>query len=110
MNNYYIHYDSKAKINYCFLFGLYLIAESGKDRLKNIIEYKSLNDLSTKIKDKCGYSISISSISRILKDNRYLPYFSIDNNKIILCNNFKSGKAQSNSFVILTEREIYFLL
>ena len=113
MKQYYINYDETANINYCFLFALYCIAEPNKiDRLNNVITYNSQKDLADKIKDKCNYNISSSTISRILKSKDYELYFSKSEkeNKIILNTCFKKGKAASNKFVILTEAEIYFLL
>lgn len=113
MKTYYINYDEKANINYCFLFALFNIAERNKkERIDNIITYNSLKELSDRIKKQCNYSISASTISRILKNNSYLPYFTRyeKDNIIILNNNFKKGKAASNKFVILTDKEISFLL
>ena len=113
MKTYYLNYDEKANINYCFLFALFTIAERNKkENIDSIITYKSLKELSDRIKEQCNYIISASTISRILKDNRYLPYFTKyeKDNVIILNNNFKKGKAASNKFVILTDKEILFLL
>jgi hypothetical protein len=41
-----------------------------------------------------------------------LPYFSksATENRIVLNNNFKKGKAASNKFVVLNEKETAFLL
>ena len=67
MKAYFINYDEMATINYSFVFTLYRIAETDKaERLDNIITYKSQKELAKKIKDVCGYDISVSSISRIL--------------------------------------------
>lgn len=110
MKLYYIIYEEKANINYCFLFSLFLIAERGKNNLRNLIVFNSMKELSNTIKLQCNYNISVSTISRIFKDENYIPYFSTRGNEIELNNNFKSGKAQTNKFITLNEREIYFLL
>lgn len=67
MKSYFINYDELATINYSFVFALYRIAETDKaERIDNAITYKSQKELAKKIKDVCGYDISVSSISRIL--------------------------------------------
>lgn len=114
MKAYFINYDEMATINYSFVFALYRIAETDKaERLDNIITYKSQKELAQRIKDICGYDISVSTISRILQNTaEYYPYFSKSEteNKLILHNNFKKGKAASNKFVVLNDIEISFLL
>lgn len=113
MRNYYLIYDEKAKINYSFLFALFSIAEKNQqERIDNIIKYKSLQELADRIKSKCGFKISASTISRILNNTDYLQYFSKskEENTIILNNNFKKNKAVCNKFIVLSEKEICFLL
>ena len=114
MSKYFLHYDEKAKINYCFLFSLFLIAERNtKEHINNIILYDTQKELSDRIKEKCNYNISASGISRILKNTEeYKIYFTKPEaeNRIILNNNFKRGAAASNKFIILNEAEILFLL
>jgi hypothetical protein len=113
MKTLYLNYNEKANINYCFLFALFSIAETNKkERIDNIIIYRNLKELSDKIKSKCNYNISPSTISRIFNNKDYLPYFSKseNENKIILNTNFKKGVAASNKFITLSEKEINFLL
>ena len=113
MKKYYIPYDESANINYSFLFSLYMIAERNKEeKLDNIIEYKTQKELADKIKSICNYIISVPTISRTIQNKIYIPYFSKSEkeNKLILNNNFKSGKAKSNKFVTLNEKELLFLL
>ena len=113
MKTYYINYDEKANINYCFIFALYQLAERNqKERIDNIITYKNQKELADRIKEKCNYSISNSTISRILNDTEYNNYFTVikAENTIILNNNFKKGKAASNKFITITDKEITFLL
>lgn len=103
-----------ADINYSFVFALYYVAATdSKERICNSITYKSQKALAERIKAACGYSISPATISRILQDTaKYLPYFSksATENCIVLNNNFKKGKAASNKFVVLNEKETAFLL
>lgn len=114
MSKYYINYNEIANINYCFLFCLYIISEKGSNsKLHNTIIYKSQKELAERIKNKCNYNISVSTISRILNDTEhYKDYFTaIDtDNTIILNNNFRKGSAASNKFITLSEKEIIFLL
>ena len=114
MKTYYLYYEEETKINYCFLFSLFLIAKrNNKEMIYNTIQYKNLTDLQQQIYNSCKYNISISTISRILKDTEnYSLYFtkSKEENKIILNNNMKRSQAKNNKFITLTEKEILFLL
>lgn len=114
MKYYYINYDETAKINYSFVFALYCIAETDKtEKIGSIITYTSQKQLAETIKAATGFTISPATISRILSSKEeYQPYLSKSEteNKIILNNNFKKGKAASNKFVVLNEKELLFLL
>ena len=112
MKNYFLNYDETAKVNYGFIFALYRIAEiNPAERIENLIVYKSQRELAERLK-QVGFTVSPSTINRILNDEKYLPYFSKSEteNKLLLHNNFKKGKANSNKFVILTEKETTFLM
>jgi hypothetical protein len=54
----------------------------------------------------------VSTISRILKDEKYLTYFiKPKGEKIILLNNdFRRGTAAGNKFIVLEYKEIAFLI
>ena len=107
MRKYFLNYDEKATVNYSFLFALFCIAETNKkEKIDNIIVYKSLKELANKMQAKCGYYVSPSTISRILNDEKYLPYFSKSGNTITLNTNYKKGVSASNKFVVLAENEI----
>ena len=115
MRTYYIHYDELAKINYCVIFCLYMIAQkNGKEKINDIIIYKNQKELAEKIKKECDYNIAESTVSKILNDTQkgYNTYFiKQENENIIRLNcNFKKGKAVSNRFITITEEEIRFLL
>lgn len=113
MKKYYLNYDENANINYCFLFALFCIAERNKKgNIYNVISYKNLKELSDRIQEKAKYNISASSISRMINNKDYKPYFtkSEAENKIILNTDFRKGKTAGNKFVVLSNTEIYFLL
>lgn len=113
MKKYYLNYDENANINYCFLFALFCIAERNKkENIYNVISYKNLKELSDRIQEKAKYNISASSISRMINNKDYKPYFtkSEAENKIILNTDFRKGKTAGNKFVVLSNTEIYFLL
>lgn len=105
-------YDEKANVNYTFIFCLYLIAQRDKkENIYNTISFQSQKELAEKV-NKYNDIFSISTINRILNDKIYFPYFSYDkiNKTIILNNNFKKGKTQTNKFVILNDNELLFLI
>lgn len=112
MRNCYIYYNESETINYTFLFCLYLIAELDiNERVYNTIYYKSQSELAEKVSNICdNFSISTASIKAILNDEKYIPYFSKEKGKIILNNNFKKCKGNINKFVILTDKELLFLI
>ena len=112
MRNCYIYYNESETINYTFLFCLYLIAElDTNERVYNTIYYKSQRELAEKVSDICdNFSMSTASIKAILNNNKYNTYFSKEKGKIILNNNFKNNKCNINKFVILTDKELLFLI
>lgn len=122
MRNYYLQYDEEANINYLYLFLLHKIAVVDKTtRLYNTVKYVSLEELTNRLNiaynnintDNKKPVISKTTLSRVLNSDKCGNYFDYDNvNKVItLKNNFTnrhtSGKAK---FIILTDREIDFLL
>ena len=112
MRQYYIRYKENSNINYCFLFSLYLLAEKDNDkRLYTTISYSSQKELSHTIKHRLNYDISQSTVSRALKDTEYKEYFTVDtiNHYIILKNDF-AGTGKHNKFIVLTDKEINFLI
>lgn len=113
MKKYFLYYNEQDNVNYCFLFGLFSIAEQNKsDKLNNIITYSTLQELSNRINSQCNYKISTSTISRIITDSQYQNYFtkSSEEKKITLNTNFKENKHTGKKFVVLTDKEIKFLL
>ena len=114
MSKYFLYYDEKANVNYCFLFALHSIAEPNKkEGINNIITFSSYNELQNRFKRECNYNISVSTISRILKQTDIYSYYftkSKEENKIVLNVNFKKGNTLNNKFVVLCSKEIEFLL
>lgn len=108
---YYIPYNNECKINYSFLFCLYKIAKSNqKERIKNKIEYNSLREFAETLENTCGFSVSATTIQRILNNEEYTLYFDYDktNKTIHLKNDFK--KKTNVKFVVLSEKEVNFFI
>lgn len=113
MKQYFILFQEQSKINYTFLFCLYKISERNiKEKLYNYISFNSLQSLSDKINNVCGFGVSSASISRILNNKDYNEYFlyNSSNKTIILNNNFKKTASNTNKFIILNDNEINFLI
>ena len=108
---YFINYKEKNNANLTFIFALFFIAERNpKEKLKNIIKFKSLNQLLNKFKESLNYNISISTLNRYLKnENNYIFFEYKPKEKIIyLKNDFRNKK--NVTFVTLTRKEILFLI
>lgn len=110
---YYLNYEETSNINYTFLLCLYVIAKKDQKKgIANTIEYTKLQDIQQQIKDNCGITYSIPFISKELNKNSYSKYILIDKNKksIKILNNFKSGQAVSNKFIVLNSKEVELIL
>lgn len=110
IKHFYIPYEAKADINYIYLLYLYSLAEySTTKNLFDTVSYSSIRALQKQIEDKFGKgSISLSTLSRLLNDNRYGDYFKVDlKRKEIALQNATKGMS---CFVMLTNREVEFLL
>lgn len=108
---YFINYKEKNNANLTFIFALFFIAERNpKEKLKNIIKFKSLNQLLNKFKESLNYNISASTLNRYLKnENNYIYFEYKPKEKIIyLKNDFRNKK--NVTFVTLTRKEILFLI
>ena len=108
---YYIYYEERPPqgLNYCFLLAMYAIAKrNNSERICNIIEYKSLRDLQSKLA-AAGYKTSLSSLQRYTEKD-YLNYYTIERKykRIVLQNNFKQKK--NCRFIVLSENNLSFLL
>ena len=117
---YYIpYYHNTDNINYENLFLLYLEADKTENKLLSVIEYGSENKLAERfnikyqqIQSNKKNVISKSSISRLLTEERYNNYFVVDKAKktITLKNDMRTAKQEKKRFVVLTNREIEFLV
>ena len=110
LKHFYIRYEPKADINYIYLFYLYSLAEyNTSTNLFDTVSYKSGRALQRLIEERFGKgSISPSSLSRLLKDDRYRNYIKVDaeHNRIAL----QTATKGMPCFVMLTKREIDFLI
>ena len=108
----FLYYDETANINYSFIIALYRIAEKGKNtKIKDTIHYASINELRERIKENCGFIISVSTISRIFKDTEYNNYICVDRKtKTILLNNDYTNSNRKRKFIVLNENETDFIL
>lgn len=110
LRHFYIRYEPKANINYIYLFYLYSLAEyNTSTNLFDTVSYKSVRALQRIIVERFGKgSISPSSLSRLLKDDRYRNYIKVDteHNRIAL----QTATKGMPCFVMLTKREIDFLI
>lgn len=79
---YFIPYTVSANINYVYFFCLLNIASYSKEtRRYDRIEYKSIKELTDKINTFCAINISVSTVSRFLREmgkEEYSIYLSID--------------------------------
>lgn len=110
MKHYYIPYEPKADVNYFYLLLVYSLAEYNTSKnLFDTVSYKSVRILQKQIENEfTDISISPATLSRLLNDERYRNYFTVDKNRkqIRLHNDIKDMKC----FIMLTNREVEFLI
>ena len=110
MKHYYIRYEPRADINYIYLLYLYSLCEyNTTTKCFDTINYTSIRALEKAITDKFGKgSISVSVLNRVLNDERYREYLTVDKEKkqIQIHNDIRG----ISSFVVLTNREVEVLL
>lgn len=117
---YYIpYYHNTDNINYENIFLLYLEVNRAENKLLSVISYGSEDKLKERFNIKYqqlqntkNNIISKSSIHRLLTEERYKNYFSVDRKKktITLNNDMRNAKQEKKSFIVLTNREIEFLV
>lgn len=117
---YYIpYYHNTDNINYENLFLLYLEADKTENKLLSVIGYGSEDKLKERfnikyqqIQNNKKSSISKSGIHRLLTEERYNNYFVVDRVKktITLKNDMRKAKQEKKRFIVLTNREIEFLV
>ena len=118
-NIYYLPYVEGAQVNYIYLLYLYGIAEIKEGYTKSVVSFSSYDDLTNKINSafsppansKKKSAISADTISRVLKNESYKPFFEIVKkekcNFLVLNNYFKGVKGKP--FIRLIP-QIYTLL
>lgn len=111
INKYYVLYKDTTTINYIYLLLLYSAAAYNKDtNLFDTITFNNLQDLTDKLnKQFCGNTISKATISRLLNNKDYEPYFTYNaaDKQIIIKNNFRKKKER---FITISQKEKDLLL
>ena len=105
MKYYYINFKPEANINYLHLFSIYDLAEYNTNtKAFDTINYSSIPKLAEML------PFSASTLNRILTDDKYQDFISIDKeNKTITINNSFVKGSQNKCFVRLSDNEIDFL-
>lgn len=105
MKIYYIKFNAQADINYLHLFAIYdLSTYSPETKAYDTINYTSM----AKLADMLPFSSS--TLNRIISNDAYKDYLSIDKkNKVIKLNSSVIEGSGIKSFVRLTEKEVSFL-
>ena len=112
MKQFYLPYDEKSEINYCYVLMFYIAASYNKQSKKyDTISYSTIDNLTEKLNaalEKDDKKISSSTVKRILSNPAYNTFLEIDKeNKIIgIKNNIKS----CNKFVVLSELEALLVI
>lgn len=105
MKIYYLNFNLKSNINYLHLFALYDLAEYNPNtKAYDTIIYTSISKLAELL------PFSTSTLNRILSDNEYNSFLSIDkNNKRITLNCSMIKGSNNNCFVRLLNNEVSYL-
>ena len=103
---YYLPYVEGVEVNYIYLLYLYGIAEIKEGYTKSVVSFSSYGDLANKINSafsppansKKKSVISADTVSRVLKNESYKPFFEIVKkdkcNYLVLNNYFKGVKGK----------------
>ena len=111
---FFIPFDVSADINYIYLFCLLDLAEYNRTTKRHDrIEYRSIQELTDRIKKNYNIKISNATISRFLREmeaENNSCYLSIDRNQktIQINNNFRNKK--DIHFVVIDKRALHFLI
>lgn len=110
LRHFYIRYEPQADINYIYLFYLYSLAEyNPSTNLFDTVSYKSVRALQKLIEERFGKgSVSSSTLSRLLNDDRYRNYIKVDQKRKEIA--LQTATKGMPCFVMLTKREVEFLL
>lgn len=105
MKVYYLHFNPKADVNYLHLFSLYDLADyNPATKAYDTINYTSIPKLAALL------PYSNSTINRILANDEYKDFLTIDKDKRVITLNSSVIKGSNNNcFVRLTNKEIAYL-
>ncbi len=105
MKVYYLHFNPKADVNYLHLFSLYDLAEyNPATKAYDTITYTSIPKLAALL------PYSNSTLNRLLANDKYKDFLSIDkDNRVITLNSSVIKGSNNNCFVRLTNKEIAYL-
>jgi len=105
MKVYYLHFNPKADVNYLHLFSLYDLADyNPATKAYDTITYTSIPKLAALL------PYSNSTLNRLLANDKYKDFISIDkDNRVITLNSSVIKGSNNNCFVRLTKKEIAYL-
>lgn len=105
MKIYYLHFKPKADVNYMHLFSLYDLADyNPATKAYDTINYTSIPKLAALL------PYSNSTLNRILANDEYKDFLTIDKDKRVITLNSSVIKGSNNNcFVRLTNKEIAYL-
>jgi len=105
MKVYYLHFNPKADVNYLHLFSLYDLADyNPATKAYDTINYTSIPKLAALL------PYSNSTLNRLLANDKYKDFISIDkDNRVITLNSSVIKGSNNNCFVRLTKKEIAYL-
>lgn len=105
MKIYYINFKPKADVNYLHLLALYDLAQyTPTSKAFDTITYNSIPKLALQL------PFSVATLNRILVNDEYKPFLSVDKkNKTIKLNCSVIKGSNNNCFVRLTEKEVKLL-
>lgn len=105
MKVYYLHFNPKADVNYLHLFSLYDLADyNPATKAYDTINYTSIPKLAALL------PYSNSTLNRILANDEYKDFLTIDKDKRVITLNSSVIKGSNNNcFVRLTNIEIAYL-
>lgn len=105
MKNYYLHFKPDADVNYLHLFSLYDLADyNPATKAYDTINYTSIPKLAALL------PYSAATLNRLLANDEYKDFLSIDKkNRTITLNSSVIKGSSNNCFVCLSNKEVAFL-
>lgn len=105
MKIYYLHFKPDADVNYLHLFSLYDLADyNPATKAYDTINYTSIPKLAALL------PYSNSTLNRLLANDEYKDFLTIDKDKrVITLNSSVIKESNNNCFVRLTDKEVAYL-